>query len=322
MVSGEGVAAGGFGGVILGSRTFCKAGGGAFDDVLERAVVLQEIEIGRGDGTQRRTEIARDGDGFEKNLGQDDGRAPVQVDAAGVHFANEGAEQAEVAMGRSAEIFAGGVAMNVGDVGSDGEMHSDGNFRAIGSGEDALIEMPGVRAFVIEEFAGGFTEADAGAAREGGHFVDDAAGLFGHAEFAFAEDGFNVFGSAADHGDFEIVYERGTVHGDAGDEAAAEKVYEDGAEADFDDVSAHAPENRARLRAGFDDGLGDGAQVFGGENARERAEEFGEGFALAVGFGELADADFAGARGERIGAKAVEVERLGFVEARRFARQD
>lgn len=238
-----------------------------------------------------------------------------------MHFADEGAEEAKVAMGGGAEIFAGGGAMNVSDVGSDGEMHGDGNFRAVGGGEDAAVEKLGASVFVIEKFAGGFAESDAGAARESGHFVDDAAGLFGHAEFAFTEDGFDVFGSAADHGDFEIVDERGAVHGDAGDEAAAKKIDENGAEADFDDVSAHAPENCARLRAGFDDGLGDGAKVFGGKDARERAEEFGEGFALAVGLGELADADFAGTRGERVGAKAVEVERLSFVEAWRFARQ-
>jgi len=39
-------------------------------------------------------------------------------------------------------------------------------------------------------------------------------------------------------------------------------------------------------------------------------------------FCELADVDFAGARGERAGAEAVEAERASFVEACGFARQD
>ena len=220
-----------------------------------------------------------------------------------------------------AEIFAGRGAMNVGDVRANGEMHGDGDARAIGGGENALIEMLGASLFVVEQFTGGFAEANAGAARERGHFVDDLASFLGHAEFSFAEDGVDVLGGASNHGDFEIVYQGGTVHGDSADEAAAQKIDEHRAEADFDDVTAHAPENGARVRAGFHDGLGDGAQVFGGENARERVEKLGEGFALAIGLGELSDADFAGARGKRIGAEAVEIERLGFVEARRFARQ-
>jgi hypothetical protein len=325
VMAGERVAAGVFGlaADFFGGVIFCGGiRGGAADDVLQWAIVLEEIEIGGGDGTERSAEIARDGDGFEKNFRENDGRAPVEINAAGLHFADEGAEELEVVMRGGAEIFSGSAAMNVGDVRADGEMDGDGNFCAIGSGENALVEMAGACALVIEDFAGGFAEADAGAACESGHFVDDAAGFVGHAEFAFAEDGFDVFGSASDHGDFEIVDERGAVHGDAGDEAAAEKVDEDRAEADFDDVSAHTPENGTRLRAGFDDGLRDGAKVFGGEDARERAEKFGEGFALARRFGELADADFAGTRGERVGAEAVEVERLSFVEARRFGRQD
>ena len=90
VMAGNGVTARffGFGFAIFAGR----AGGGALDDVLQRAIVLEEIEIGRGDGTKRRAEIADHGDGFEKNLGQNDGGSPVEIHAAGMHFANECAE--------------------------------------------------------------------------------------------------------------------------------------------------------------------------------------------------------------------------------------
>src|SRR5579864_8368655 len=220
-----------------------------------------------------------------------------------------------------AEIFSRGGAMNVRNVRADGEMHGDRNSRAIRGGENALVEMLRVGIFLREELPGGFAEADPRAFRERGHFVERTAGFLGHAEFSFAENGFDVFGSAADHGDFEIVDERGAVHGDSADEAATEKINQQRAEADFDDVAADAPESRAGLRTRVEDGAGDKAKVFGGENARERVEKFRERCSLAMRLGELADVDFAGARCERVGVQAVKTERLSFVEAWRFTRQ-
>jgi len=212
--------------------------------------------------------------------------------------------------------------MDVRNIRADGEMHGDGNFRSIRGGENALVEMLRVDICARQELSGSFAEADTSAFREGRHFVERAAGFLGHAEFAVAENGVDIFGSAADHGDFEIVDERGAVHGDSADEAAAKKINQQRAEADFDDVAAHAPENRAGLRARVEDGAGDEAKVFGGENARQRVEKLREGCALAMRLGELADLDFAGARREWIGVQAVKVERLSFVDAWRFARQD
>jgi hypothetical protein len=51
-------------------------------------------------------------------------------------------------------------------------------------------------------------------------------------------------------------------------------------------------------------------------------QKFYEGRSLSMRFGELADIDFAGARGKRVGAQAVEVQGLRFVKDWRFARQD
>src|SRR5487761_300025 len=166
------------------------------------------------------------------------------------------------------QIFSRGGAMDVRNIRADGEMNGDGNSGAIGGGENALVEMLRGGFFVAQEFSGGFAEADTSALREGGHFVDGAAGFLGHAEFPFAENGVDVFGRAAGDGDFEIVDERGAVHGDSADEAAAKKVNQQRAEADFDDVAADAPENRARLRTRVEDGAGDEAEIFGGKNAR------------------------------------------------------
>jgi hypothetical protein len=76
------------------------------------------------------------------------------------------------------------------------------------------------------------------------------------------------------------------------------------------------------LRTRVEDGAHDEAKIFGGEDARQRIEKFSEGCTLAMRLGELADVDFAWARGERVRVQAVKVERLSFVEARGFARQD
>ncbi len=318
VMAGERVAGGFFRVAKIGGG---RIGRGALDDVLQRTVMLQEIEIRGGDGAKRRAEIARDGDSLQKDFGQNDGGAPVQINAAGMHSADESAEQFEIVVRGSAEVFAGSGAMNVRNIRADGDVDSHRNFFAIGGGENAFREILRARALANEEFPRRFTEADAGAARERGHFVDVAASFFGHAEFAFAENGVNIFRSAAGHGDFEIVNQRRAVHGDAADEAAAHEVDQERAEADLDDVAAHAPENRGAASARFDDGSREGAQIFRGENVRKRIEKFGEGSALTVRLRELADADFARTRSERVGVQAVKIQRLDIVDARRFARQ-
>src|SRR5690348_3049757 len=87
VMARNGVASGFFGGVrIFGGRR------GALDDVLQRAVMLEKIEIGGRDGTKRNAQIANDSDSLEKNFRQDDRRAPIEIDAAGVHPANKRAE--------------------------------------------------------------------------------------------------------------------------------------------------------------------------------------------------------------------------------------
>src|SRR5882672_6994398 len=122
-------------------------------------------------------------------------------------------------------------------------MNGDGNFVLIGGEENAGCGVFWTEFARGEEFSGGFAVADAGVGGGAGNFVEKRASFAGHAECAGAEAGFDVFGRVAAERDFEIVNECGSVHGEAGDETTAHKVVQDRAEARFDNVAAHAPED-------------------------------------------------------------------------------
>src|SRR3984893_7377032 len=64
--------------------------------ILQRTIVLNKVEVGGGDGSKRNAEVAHYGDSFQENLGEKNGRAPIQIDAAGVHLLHQGAEEAEI----------------------------------------------------------------------------------------------------------------------------------------------------------------------------------------------------------------------------------
>src|SRR5229473_5869354 len=193
-----------------------------------------------------------------------------------MHLLHQAAEEAEVEMGGGAEGGAVGRAVHVRDVGADGEMNGDGDAEFVGSHEDAGPCEGDIDDSVVEELAGGFAIAEAGAHSDFCYLIQILAGFRGHAEGAGPESGFDLFGSVADEGDFKIVDERGAVHGEGGDETAAHKVDEDRAEADFDDVAADAPENGFALLAGLVDGGEEIAEVSSGEEVGEGCEEFGE----------------------------------------------
>src|ERR1700722_15775613 len=69
---------------------------GAPHYILQRTVMLNKVEVGGGDRAKRKAEVAHDGDCFQKNLGQQNGGAPIQIDAAGMHLLYEGAKEAEI----------------------------------------------------------------------------------------------------------------------------------------------------------------------------------------------------------------------------------
>ncbi len=143
----------------------------------------------------------------------------------------------------------------------------------VGRDEDAGIRMLDWNDAAREELAGGFAVADSSAIRKFGNFVDVLAGFLSHAELAFAEAGFDIFGSAVGKRDFEIVNERGAIHGNPRNEAAFHQINQDGAESDFDDVAADSPENGSTLFARDVDGAEEMAEIFSRKNVRERIEK-------------------------------------------------
>ena len=50
---------------------------GASYYILQRAVVLNKVEVRGGDRAKRKAEIAHYGNSFQKNLGQKNGGAPI-----------------------------------------------------------------------------------------------------------------------------------------------------------------------------------------------------------------------------------------------------
>src|SRR5712691_4960859 len=309
VVAGDGVAA------RFRSAAATLGGGGALHYILHRTVVLDKVKVRSGNGAEGDAEIADDRDGFEEDFGQENGGAPVEIHAARMHLLDERAEKAEVQMRGRAKSSAVSGAMHVRNVGSDGDVDGHRNTVVVGRDEDAGIRMLDWNDAAREELAGGFAVADSSAIRKFGNFVDVLAGFLSHAELAFAEAGFDVFGSVAGKRDFEIVNERGAIHGNPRNEAAFHQIDQDRAEADFDDVAADAPENRFALLARDVDGAEEMAEIFSGENIGKRIEEFGERTFRAGRLCKVADADFALARRKRVSVNCAERKRTDRVDA-------
>src|ERR1700674_1034632 len=259
VVSGDGVA-------VRSQSTPAGAwGGGTLHYILQRTVVLNKVEVRSGNRAERDAEIADDGNGFEENFGQEDGGAPIKIDAAGMHLLDKSAEEAEIVMRGSAKCSAAGSGMHVGNVRADGEMDRHGDAVFVSSHENAGISMFDFDDAAGEKLSGGFAVTDPNALGKFGKFVDVLAGFGGHAESPFADAGFDVFGSVAGQGDFKIVDHRRAVHGDSGDESAFHQIDQNGTEADFDDGPADPPEDGlALLGAALDSGESK-TEIFGGE---------------------------------------------------------
>ncbi len=263
MVAGDGIA------VRFRSAPATGGCGGTLHYILQRTVVLDKVEVRGGDGTEWDAEIADDGNGFEKNFRQQDGGAPIEIDAAGVHLLNESAKETEVVMRGVAKRSAVGGGVHVRDVRTDGEMDRHGNAVFVRSNEDAGTCVFVIDAAAREELPGSFTVADVDAVRKFGEFVDVLAGFGGHAELAFTDAGFDVFGGVAGQRDFEIMDERRAVHGDAGNEAAFHQIDQDGAETDLDHVAADAPKDGLTLSSRAVDCAEEMAEIFRGKDVWE-----------------------------------------------------
>src|SRR2546429_409723 len=110
--------------------------------------------------------------------------------------------------------------MHVRYVRANGQMNRNRDAVHVRGHENAGIRMLNFDDAAREKLPSGFAVADSNAVRKFGEFVDVLAGFLGHAELAFADAGFDVFGGVASQGDFKIVDEGGTIHGDSGNEAA------------------------------------------------------------------------------------------------------
>src|SRR5438445_7600438 len=178
MVAGDGVA------VRIRSAAAAARSGGTLHYILQRTVELNKVEVRRGNRAKRDAEIADHRDGFEKDFRQQNGRTPVEVNAAGMHLLDARAEEAEIQMRGEAESGPVGGAMHVRDVRADGEVNGNGDAVLVSSEKDARFGVFDGNDAAVQKLARGFAVADAKALRELGEVVEVVAGLFRHAEVA------------------------------------------------------------------------------------------------------------------------------------------
>src|SRR4029077_4623449 len=119
-------------------------------------IVLNKVEVGGGDGAKRNAKVAHNRHGFQKYLWEQNGGAPIQVDAAGMHLWHQGAEEAEVEMRGGAKSGAVGGTVHVRNIGAYGEMHGDGDVESVGGDQDARVCVGHFDHGVIEKLACGF----------------------------------------------------------------------------------------------------------------------------------------------------------------------
>jgi hypothetical protein len=231
-----------------------------------------------------------------------------------MHTLNETTEETKIEMRGSAESGAVDGGMHVGNVGADGEMNGYGNAVLVRGYENAVVSVFDFDDAAREELPGGFAIANSNALSKLGNVIDVLAGFCGHAELAFAESRFNVFGSVSGEGDFEIVEERSAVHGDSGDETAFHQIDQDRAEADFDDVATDTPDNGVLLLARAMDSVEKILKILGGEKIRERIEKFCEREVHGGRLREAADADLALAGSKRIRVDRTEGEGMNRID--------
>ncbi len=114
----------------------------------------------------------------------------------------------------------------------------------------------------IDVVPDGFSEPLAVLCAERDGFVQDAAGVFGHAEAAFVDLGVHFFRCVPHERQLEIVDDAGSVHGHGRDDAAFHEIDEERGEAHLDHMSADTDDDRPPLAMGRRDCGRHGAQCF------------------------------------------------------------
>src|SRR5713101_6108505 len=155
MVAGDGVA------VRIRTSAAAAGSGGTLHYILQRTVVLNKVEVRRSNRAKRHAEIADHRDGFEKDFRQQNGRTPVEVNAAGMHLLDTRAEKAEIQMCCEAESSAVGGAVHVRDVRADGEVNGNRDAVLVGGEKHARFGVLHGNDAAVQKLACGFAVADA-----------------------------------------------------------------------------------------------------------------------------------------------------------------
>src|SRR5262245_2965458 len=66
--------------------------------ILQRTIVLNEVEVRGSDWLQGHAQIANDGYGFQENFRQEHGGSPIEIYASGMHFFHKRTKEAKVEM--------------------------------------------------------------------------------------------------------------------------------------------------------------------------------------------------------------------------------
>src|SRR4030095_14727095 len=94
--------------------------------------MLDKVEVGGSDWTQRHTEIPHDGHRLQKDFRQQHGGAPVQIYATRMHLFHQAAKKAEIVMRGGSERGSVSRGMHVRDVRADREMNRYRDAKLVG----------------------------------------------------------------------------------------------------------------------------------------------------------------------------------------------
>jgi len=126
------------------------------------------------------------------------------------------------------------------DVGAHGDMDGDRNAELGTGGQNARgpVRKPSFRAVYVtaHRFAQTLTVAMAFCDR----FIEEAAGIFRHAESSVIDLVVDFLGRMAHEGELKVMNDAGTVHGHRSHESLLHPADQNGREPDFDHVSADA----------------------------------------------------------------------------------
>ena len=234
--------------VVAGERDAAPARRGRpRDDVHARAVVADEVHVDGGETPHWPADVPRQVERLHEHLGQDHGRAQVEIDAA-VETADHAGEQTEVAQAARADGRAVGVGMHVDDVGADRDVHGGGNAGARRGGEDAGAPMrqPGRLDGVADRRARGpCPRRRPRWSRGSGTRRSRAPCRRGRGRGQVRRP---PTSSAAPR-QLEVVDQAGAVHGDGGQAPALDQIDDQRPEPHLDGVRAHAEDDGLAARA-------------------------------------------------------------------------